>query len=108
MEAISDHPHDEAKFFDQQCGESEGTIYGFVAGIDMTKDISQELKHYKTMHRFCGVRHIFNFEPSWPKVDRNLLNDRQVRLNFFKLEEEDVTFDLQLNPHQFNQAALIL
>ena len=47
--------------------------YGIVAGIDLARNISPNLKAMKKIERFRGFRHILNFNPSVdPAVKSNL------------------------------------
>lgn len=57
-----------------------------------------------------GIRQILNHEPSWPRNRRrgDLLDRPAWREGFAKLEEFSLSFDLQLNPHQFRKAARLL
>ncbi len=58
----------------------------------------------------CGIRQILNHEPSWPRNVRlgNLLEHPDWRAGFARLEAFGLSFDLQLNPHQFSAAAALL
>jgi len=57
-----------------------------------------------------GVRQILNYKPSWPRNDRlgELLDNPQWQQGFTKLQEYGFSFDLQLNPHQFQKAAAFI
>ena len=57
-----------------------------------------------------GIRQILNHEPSWPRNRRrgDLLDQPAWQEGFAKLEELSLSFDLQLNPHQFRKAARLL
>ena len=57
-----------------------------------------------------GVRQILNHQPSWPRNEQlgNLLDDAGWRRGFALLAEYSLRFDLQLNPHQFAQAARVV
>ena len=58
----------------------------------------------------CGIRQIINFDPSWPRNGRlgNLLDDPQWIMGFGALGRHSLSFDLQLNPHQFQQASELI
>ncbi len=58
----------------------------------------------------CGIRQIINFEPSWPRNGRlgNLLDNPQWTKGFGALGRHSLSFDLQLNPHQFQQASELI
>ena len=57
-----------------------------------------------------GIRQILNHEPSWPRNRRrgDFLEQPAWRDGFARLEESNLSFDLQLNPHQFRKAARLL
>ena len=56
--------------------------------------------------RVRGVRQILNHNPSWPFVDRDLLEDESFLSSFALLEEYGITvFELHVNPHQLINAA---
>lgn len=58
----------------------------------------------------CGIRQILNHDPSWPRNQRlgNLLDNPRWRHGYSLLASHGFAFDLQLNPHQFRQAAQFL
>ena len=57
-----------------------------------------------------GIRQILNHEPSWPRNARrgDFLDQPAWERGFAGLEEHPLSFDLQLNPHQFRKAARLL
>ncbi|MCY4454264.1 MAG: amidohydrolase family protein [Immundisolibacterales bacterium] len=57
-----------------------------------------------------GIRQIVNHEPSWPRNERrgDLLDRPAWQGGLARLEEFGLSFDLQLNPHQFRKAARLL
>ena len=57
-----------------------------------------------------GIRQILNHEPSWPRNERrgDFLDQPAWERGFALLEEFSLSFDLQLNPHQFPKAARLL
>ena len=57
-----------------------------------------------------GIRQIVNHEPSWPRnVARgDFLDQPAWQKGFARLEEFGLSFDLQLNPHQFRKAARLV
>ena len=57
-----------------------------------------------------GIRQIVNHEPSWPRNERrgDFLDQPAWQNGFARLEELSLSFDLQLNPHQFRKAARLL
>jgi predicted TIM-barrel fold metal-dependent hydrolase len=56
-----------------------------------------------------GVRQILNYQPSWPRNAQlgNLFDNPAWCNGFEKLKEFQLLFDLQINPHQFQQAVSI-
>jgi predicted TIM-barrel fold metal-dependent hydrolase len=54
-----------------------------------------------------GIRQILNFEPSWPRNGKlgDLLNNAQFVKGYATLAKYNFSFDAQLNPPQFKQAA---
>ena len=72
-------------------------------------DIDEIMSICKKMDKFRGFRNILNFEPSVdPEVISNRFVEEAVIANFKKLEAEDVTFELHLNPSQYEDAAKVL
>ena len=57
-----------------------------------------------------GIRQIINFDPSWPRNERlgNLLDNPNWEDGFSKLNDFSLSFDLQLNPHQYKKAANLI
>lgn len=57
-----------------------------------------------------GVRQILNHRPSWPRNDRlgDVLQNPDWRRGYHKLADHRLSFDLQLNPHQFAAAAALI
>jgi len=51
--------------------------------------------------KVTSIRHILNYEPSWPKNPENYLLNETWRENYKLLEKYNLAFDCQLNPHQF-------
>lgn len=52
-----------------------------------------------------GIRQILNFEPNWPRNGENLLNNEAWLNGFPLLAKYNLSFDCQMNPNQFKQAA---
>ena len=57
-----------------------------------------------------GIRQIVNHEPSWPRnaARGDFLDQPAWQEGFARLEELGLSFDLQLNPHQFRKAARLV
>lgn len=53
-----------------------------------------------------SIRDILNFEPSWPKIKMNMMENDQWRTNFSLLEKYKLAFDCQANPHQLKSLRL--
>lgn len=70
------------------------------------RQILSELTRYPNV---CGIRQILNHEPSWPRNGRlgNLFENEPWRRGYAQLADFGLSFDLQLNPHQFRQAAAL-
>ena len=73
-------------------------------------DVSALLQQLAADERIRGVRQILNYEPSWPRNGHlgNLLESTAWQRGFGLLAEHGLRFDLQLNPHQFAAAALLV
>ena len=58
----------------------------------------------------CGIRQILNYQPSWPRNDSlgELLTDERWKRGFRLLADQNLVFDLQLNPSQFGAALAVL
>ena len=56
-----------------------------------------------------GIRQIVNFEPNWPRqgLTGDLLADAAWRRGYGLLEGAGLSFDAQLNPHQFKAMAAL-
>ena len=57
-----------------------------------------------------GIRQILNCKPDWPRNGQlgDLLDNPSWKEGFALLQKFDFSFDLQLNPHQFQKAAAFL
>ena len=69
--------------------------------------ILRELAEYPGIR---GIRQILNHEPSWPRnASRgDFLDQPAWQRGFARIEELGLSFDLQLNPHQFRKAARLV
>lgn len=82
--------------------------YWMVASAPLENpDLGQILSALARFPAVCGVRQILNYEPSWPRNQRlgNLLDSPNWIEGFHVLENFGFSFDLQLNPSQFQRAA---
>ena len=59
---------------------------------------------------FRGIRQIINYEPSWPRNNQlgNLLCNPRWREGYAKLKKHSLSYDFQLNPQQFRDAARLV
>ena len=59
---------------------------------------------------FRGIRQIINYEPSWPRNNQlgNLLCNPRWREGYAELKKHSLSYDFQLNPHQFRDAARLV
>ena len=72
-------------------------------------DITPIVDICSKMTNFRGFRNLLNFEPSVDsEVTTNRFLESTVIDNFKKLDALDVTFELHLNPHQYEDAAKVL
>lgn len=80
-----------------------------VAGADLTStDVADRLARYRSVPSVCGVRDILNWhpDPTLRHRDRDhIIDDPQWRAGFALLGDLDLSFDLQVFPHQLGQAA---
>ena len=58
----------------------------------------------------CGIRQILNHNPSWPRnsVMGDLLDNEKWKDGFGKLGNYNFSFELQLNPNQYQKALKII
>jgi predicted TIM-barrel fold metal-dependent hydrolase len=81
--------------------------YRMVASAPLeSPDIGRILGALARFPTVCGIRQILNHEPSWPRNKRlgNLLDNRNWTEGYRLLEDFGLSFDLQLNPGQFQRA----
>lgn len=76
-------------------------------GMAALEDVLKRHKAASSLVR--GVRWVLNHEPNWPQVHRgDYFTDPQFRAGFQKLQQHNLSFDLQCNPHQLEAAAAFL
>ena len=100
----------ESHWASEQLEQSERN-YVLVASAPLEDpDIESILSRLTADTNVCGIRQIINFEPSWPRNGRlgNLLENPQWIRGFGALGRHSLSFDLQLNPHQFQQASELI
>eukprot|EP00039_Didymoeca_costata_P027016 m.17222 g.17222 ORF g.17222 m.17222 type:complete len:316 (+) comp5949_c0_seq1:44-991(+) len=73
-------------------------------------NVEETLKQLKDIPGMRGIRQIVNSAPDWPRNKNlgNLLENEQFKKGFASLAKFDMSFDLQLNPHQYTQAAELI
>lgn len=87
--------------------ENEKSWSTQVEGMEALIDVLN--RHKAASGLVKGIRWVLNHEPNWPQVHRcDYFQDPQFRAGFAKLEEHGLSFDLQCNPHQLEQAAAFL
>lgn len=100
----------EAQWVAEQFQQSQKK-YALVASAPLeVPHVEEILLQLAANPHVCGVRQILNFEPSWPRNRKlgNLLENPQWQEGFAKLADFSWSFDMQLNPHQFQKAAALL
>lgn len=83
-------------------------VYVMVCGASLeAPNVSEVLQQLSLNPHVRGIRQVLNFEPSWPRNSHtgNLLDNPQFKEGFALLANHHLSFDLQLNPHQFLKAA---
>ena len=57
-----------------------------------------------------GIRQIVNYEPSWPRNSQlgDLLSNSRWRKGYAELNKYSLSYDFQLNPHQFKDAVNLM
>ncbi len=101
---------EEAHWVSDQLSRSP-RAYRMVASAPLeNRDIGQVLGALARSPVVCGIRQILNHEPSWPRNKRlgNLLDNRNWIEGFHALEDFGFSFDLQLNPGQFQRAGRLV
>jgi len=85
--------------------------YKLVAPVALeSPDAHRKLERIARRPEIRGVRQILNFEPSWPRNERlgNLLRNPGWLRAYPMLEDFGLSFDLQLNPSQLDDAARLV
>lgn len=76
-----------------------------VCFVDLSKADARGALERQAGAGAVGVRHIINKDPSWPNVREDLLANETFVTNFKALADFGLSFDAQLNPHQFERFA---
>jgi len=83
-------------------------VYVLVCGASLeAKDAADVLAKLSRSPIVRGIRQVVNYKPSWPRNDNtgNLLTNPDFIAGFELLAQYTLSFDLQLNPSQFFEAA---
>lgn len=97
----------EASWISRQLTQSS-LDYLIVASAPLEDPELPQILNELTGHsKVRGIRQILNYEPSWPRNARlgDLLENKKWLRGYSFLGEFDLSFDLQLNPHQIQSAA---
>jgi len=74
---------------------------------DAEEQLAKLVKAHGT-ENIKGIRVILNWEPTWPKVDRgDFLTSADFEKGYAALAKNNLSFDLQANPHQLKDAAAL-
>jgi len=78
--------------------------------VDFSQDAAVAREQLEAMcsmpeGQVVGIRHIINYEPTWPRVPENFLINDTWKENYKLLEEFNLLFELSCNPHQLVDAA---
>ena len=73
-------------------------------------NIIEYLTELKNTYLVRGIRQIVNYEPSWPRNEMlgNLFDNGNFEKGFELLGLHNLSFDMQLNPHQYDQAIKLI
>ncbi|CAK9025207.1 unnamed protein product [Durusdinium trenchii] len=104
------HCFNEASYAAEQLAKSSKS-YVIVAACALEEPTAPKLlARLVELPQVRGIRQILNHQPDWPRNARlgDLLENVQWRQGFSTLHEYGLSFDLQLNFHQFKKAAELL
>lgn len=76
--------------------------------LESVKTRENTLNKLSKLKQVRGIRQILNFKPSWPRNKCNLLENSNWCKGFEMLARYNLSFDVQLNPHQYEAAASLL
>ena len=109
--SYSQHCLSEAAFAAAELLNLPSRTYGLVPTCALEQpDAEEVLTKLSKMPGTRGVRQILNSRPDWPRNTAlgDLLDNPTWRDGFGLLQKFNLSFDLQLNPHQFHKAAVFL
>jgi len=107
IECLSLVPEEEAKWFSASLATHNLTnkklqVRIITGGNLMSENIDAELAALKASDsRVVGMRQILNYEPSWPRNQKDFLRVPEFWRGYALLAKHDMRFDAQLNPSQF-------
>ena len=81
-------------------------MYQACASLEAS-NVEEWLEIISKIPQVCGIRQIISYKPSWPRNDNlgELLNNNDWKRGYRLLGEyNSLTFDMQLNPNQFESA----
>jgi len=91
--------------------DDNGFLHAIIAGIDLsTKDVEKTLAFYQAANKVTGVRHILNWHhnPRYCCCDApDYLQNTTWRKGFNLLAKYQLSFDMQVNPHQLDDVAAL-
>lgn len=91
----------------QAVADRTGFPQGIVCGADLSLDGAQaELEQQIDIPNVRGIRHVLNVhsDPLYNYMNEEFLDNAVWRRNFGLLNRFDLSFDMQLYPHQFDKA----
>lgn len=95
----------------QDLADRTGYPQGIVAGADLSQpDAESVLEAQASFVNVRGIRQVLNMHPDplYAYVAENYMDDVGWLRNFALLEKYQLSFDMQLYPHQMEQAARII
>lgn len=112
VECISSTPLKEAQWVAKKVHRNsiKHIPFGIVPYANLTStDCDDLLLQYSKIPEVKGIRQILNHHPTnanltWPNVTEDFLKNETWKKNFGKLAQYNFSFDMQLNPHQIEDA----
>jgi len=116
VECISAAPLKEAQWVHKLVNEEplKHIKFGIVPFADLRNPNCEELlRQYSQIPEMRGIRQILNHHPTnpsitWPHVTEDVLKNETWRKNFGLLGKFNFSFDMQLNPHQMEDAVSLI
>lgn len=112
IEAIPKDPLAETRWLDAEAeAEADGLPLAIVISLDLAQaDARERLEaHLAESDRIRGIRQILNVhnDPVYDYVGRHFMREPRWQSQFTLLRENDLSFDLQLYPHQMPEAVAL-